>query len=256
MLDKAKALLEYKLCSMNEEIGKVKGFYFDDRHWAIRYLVADTGSWLPGRQVLISPYALRTVSRERHRIALGVTKRQIEDAPWLAPDQLLSPQFEDAYYAFHGWPEYWRGPYAWGPSPHPDHDGRCRRDAATAEAAWTRQLHRTSEVNGAYVQTTDGEMGHVEDFIIDDDTWAIRYLIVSARNWWPGKRVLVSPQWIQRVMWERWEIFVALSGETIREAPEYKETLLVTREYETRLHGHYRRRRYWIAESGPSGDLQ
>lgn len=256
MLDKGKSLLEYRLSSMNEEIGRIKEFCFDDRHWAIRYLVADTGPWLPGRQVLISPYALKAVSRERHRIALGVTKRQIEDAPWLAPDQPVSPQFEDAYYAFHGWPVYWRGPYAWGPSPHPDRGRKYRADGTAAETAWARQLRRTSEVNGAYVQTTDGEMGHVEDFIVDDDTWAIRYLIISAQNWWPGKRVLVSPQWIQQVMWERWEIFVALSGEAIRQAPEYTENLLVTREYEARLHGHYGRRRYWTDESGSRGDVQ
>ena len=86
MLDKAKALLEYKLNRMNQEIGSVKGFYFYDRHWAIRYLAADTGPWLPGRQVLISPHAVNTVSRERHRVVLGVTRRQIEDAPSLDPD--------------------------------------------------------------------------------------------------------------------------------------------------------------------------
>ena len=248
MLDRAKALLQYKLSSRHEEIGRVKEFYFDDRQWVIRYLVADTGAWLTGRQVLISPYALDAVSRERHRMVLGVTKRQIEDAPSLAPDQPVSPQFEDTYYAFHGWPAYWRGPYTWGRSPYPDRDPRYGADGSTGRAGWSRQVRRTSDVHGAYIQTADGEMGHVEDFIIDDDTWAIRYLVINAENWWPGKRVLVSPQWIQRVMWERWEIFVALSAATILEAPEYTENVLVTREYETRLHGHYGRRRYWIDE--------
>ena len=110
MLDKAKALLEYKLNCMNEEIGSVKEFYFDDRHWAIRYSGRRYGSVARRtRQVLISPHAVNTVSRERHRMVLGVTKRQIEDAPWLAPEQPVSPQFEDAYHAFHGWPKYWRG---------------------------------------------------------------------------------------------------------------------------------------------------
>jgi PRC-barrel domain len=245
MIEKAKSLLDYKLSSMNEEIGRIKEFCFDDRHWAIRYLVADTGPWLPERQVLISPYALEAVSRERRRIALGVTKRQIEDAPWLAPDQPVSPQFEEAYHAFHEWPVYWCGPYTWGCSPYPDRD----RKYGTQGTAVTRRrwfhVRRTSEVNGAYVQTPDGEIGHVEDFIIDDDTWAIRYLVISTQNWWPGKRVLVPPQWIRHVMWERWEIFIALSLETIRQAPEYTENLLITHEYEARLHGHYERRRSW-----------
>jgi sporulation protein YlmC with PRC-barrel domain len=256
MLDKAKALLEYKLNCMNEEIGSVKGFYFDDRHWAIRYLAADTGPWLPGRQVLISPHAVNTVSRERHRVVLGVTRRQIEDAPSLDPEQPVSPQFEEAYHTFHGWPKYWRGPYTWGSASRPDRARRHQTQGTDVEAGWAPRVRRTSDVNGAYVQTTDGEMGHVEDLIIDGDTWAIRYLIISAQNWWPGKRVLVSPQWIQRVMWERWEIFIGLSGETIRQAPEYSDHLLVTREYETRLHGHYGRRRYWLDEPEPRGEVQ
>lgn len=256
MLDKARALLEYKLSSMNEEIGRLKEFYFDDRHWAIRYLQADTGAWLAGRQVLLTPHALNAVSRERHRMVLGVTKRQIEDAPSLDPEQPISPQFEDAYYAFYGWPKYWHGPYTWGSSPQPERALRSDVDGAERQPGWAPQVRRTSEVNGAYVQTPDGEMGHVEDLIIDGDTWAIRYLIISAQNWWPGKRVLVSPQWIQRVTWERWEIFLGLTGDVIRQAPEYTDHLLVTREYETRLHGHYGRRRYWLDEPGPASDLQ
>ena len=255
MLDRAKALLEYKLSSRHEEIGPVKALYFDDRRWVIRYLVADTGAWLAGRQVLISPYALSAVSRERHRIVLGVTKRQIADAPSLDHDQAVSPQFEDTYYAFHGWPEYWRGPYTWGGSSYPDRAQRYGAGSAAGTARRAHQVRRTDDVNGAYLQTTDGEMGHVEDLIIDDDTWAIRYLVINAENWWPGKRVLVSPQWIQHVLWERWEIFVGLSAEAIRQAPEYTEHLLVTREYETRLHGHYGRRRYWIDEPATSVPL-
>lgn len=250
MLDKARALLQYKLSSKHEEIGRVKAFYFDDRQWVIRYLVADTGAWLAGRQVLISPYALDAVSRKRHRIVLGVSKRQIEDAPSLDPEQSVSPQFEDAYFGFYAWPKYWRGPYTWGSSLHPDRSRRHGTDGTAGKVGRSRHVRRSSELIEAYMQTTDGEMGYVQDLIIDDDTWAIRYLVVSTQNWWPGKRVLVSSQWIQHVRWERSEIFVALSADTIRKAPEYTEQVPITREYETRLHGHYGRRRYWIDEPG------
>jgi hypothetical protein len=88
-------------------MGKVKDFYFDDQHWTVRYLVADTGNWLPGRQVLISPHALVAAIKEDEHIAVDLTRRQIEDSPSLASDKPVSRQFEEAYYAHYGWPSYW-----------------------------------------------------------------------------------------------------------------------------------------------------
>ncbi len=225
MLDNAKTFLEYKLTSMNEEIGRVTEFYFDDRHWTIRYLAAETGPWLAGRQVLISPHAVNAVSRERQRMVLGVTKRQIENAPSFDVEPPAPPQFENAYPAFDGW-------------------------------GWAGQVRRTSDINGAYVETAGGEMGRVEDLVIESDTWAIRYLVVDGENWWPGKRVLVSTQWIQRVMWDRREISVSLSRDAIRQALEYAQHLLPTREHDTGLHRHGAHPRCWLDEPGAAGNLQ
>jgi uncharacterized protein YrrD len=106
MLSKAKTLKGYKLNSLDGEIGKVKEFYFDDRHWTIRYLVADTGNWLTGRQVLISPYALVAVSKEEQHITIDLTKKQIEASPSLNSDKPVSRQFEQAYYGYYGYPMY------------------------------------------------------------------------------------------------------------------------------------------------------
>jgi hypothetical protein len=88
----------------------------------------------------------------------------------------------------------------------------------------------------------------VADFIIDDETWAIRYLIVDTQNWWPGKKVLISPKWIERVSWSELKVFVNLTRETIRQSPEYKEDALPTRIYEQGLHQHYNRPGYWEDE--------
>ena len=101
MLSKAKTLEGYKLDSLDGEIGKVKEFYFDDRHWTIRYLVAETGNWLADRQVLISPYALAAVNKEAKNIAVDLTKKQIEDSPSLDSDKPVSRQFEQAYYGHY-----------------------------------------------------------------------------------------------------------------------------------------------------------
>ncbi|MGA3141637.1 MAG: PRC-barrel domain-containing protein [Verrucomicrobiota bacterium] len=253
MLNKVKTLEGYKLDSLDGEIGKVKEFYFDDRHWTIRYLVAETGTWLADRQVLISPYALVAVNNEERNIAIDLTKKQIEDSPSLDSDKPVSRQFEEAYLGFYGLPVYWDGPYSWGAYPYfvRDQEARNReqwRKPIKGVKGWDPHLRSTYGVSGHHIQTLDGELGHVEDFIIDDETWAIRYLIIDTHNWWPGKKVLVSPQWIERVSWGERKVFVNLSRETIKQSPEYTEASLLTREYETELHRHYKRQGYWIDE--------
>ena len=125
------------------------------------------------------------------------------------------------------------------------------REATQGEKAWDPHLRSTDEVSGYHIQADDGEIGHVEDFIIDDETWAIRYLIIDTRNWWSGKKVLVSPQWIERTSWDESKVFINLSREAIKQSPEYTEETLLDRDYETGLHRHYNRQGYWVDESAP-----
>jgi uncharacterized protein YrrD len=246
MLNKAKTLKGYKLDSLDGEIGRVQEFYFDDEHWAIRYLVADTGTWLTDRQVLISPYALVAVIKEEKHIVIDLTKKQIEDSPSLNSDKPVSRQFERAYYGYYGWPLYWDGPNAWGIYPSIERDPKGWKKNIKSKKIWDPHLRSTHDVNGHHIQAEDGEIGHVDDFIIDDETWAIRYLIVDTRNWWPGKKVLISPRWIDRVSWDEAKVFVNLPRETIKQSPEYTEESLLTRDYETGLHRHYNRQGYWV----------
>ncbi len=248
MLIKAKTLKGYKLDGLDGEIGKVKEFYFDDRHWTIRYLVADTETWLMGSQVLISPYALIAVVKEEQHVTIALTKKQIEDSPNLNSDKPVSRQFEEAYYRHYGWPTYWGGPCMWGYYPKIVRDREKWREPSQSEKTWDHHLRSTHEVTGYHIHAADGEIGHVEDFIIDDETWAIRYLIIDTQNWWPGKKVLISPQWIERVSWSEKKVFVKLSREAIKQSPGYTEETLLTRDFETRLHRHYTIEGYWVRE--------
>jgi len=215
MLIRAKTLKGYTLDANDGEVGKVHDFYFDDRHRAIRYLGANTGSWLMDRQVLISPYVLDVVNQEDRYITVELTKSQIEDGPSLDSDKPVSRQFEESSYGHYGDPNL-------------------------------RSIHDVSSRN---IQATDGEIGHVEDFIFDDKMWAIRYLIIDTRNWWPGKKVLISPEWIEHVSWSESKVFINLTRGAIKQSPEYTEGSLLTRDYETRLHQHYDRQGYWIDET-------
>jgi len=249
MLYNAKALKGSKLDSLDGEIGKVKQFYFDDLHWTVRYLVADTGTWLSGRQVLISPYALVGIDHHNPydlRIEIDLTKEQIEASPSLDSHKPVSLQFENAYYGHYGWPTYWGGPHIWGSHPHIVRDREKWGQPNQGGKAWDPHLRSTSAVSGHHVQAADGEIGHVDDFIIDDVSWTIRYLVIDTGNWWPGKTVLVSPLWIERVSWGQRKVFVNLTREAIKQSPAYTEQFPLARDYETALHQHYNRKGYWI----------
>ncbi len=248
MLYNAGTLKGYKLASLDGEIGKIKEFYFDDRHWAVRYLVADSGNWLMDRQVLISPHALSAISRGGQYISVNLTKKQIEESPSLESHKPVSRQFEVSYYGYYGWPMYWDGSSMWGPYPYIVHDRDNKTETARDKKTWDPHLRSTHEVSGYHIQARDGEIGHVEDFVIDDEMWAIRYLIIGTQNWWPGKKVLVSPQWIERVSWSESKAFANLTREAIQQSPEYTEESLLTRDYEIGLHRHYNRQGYWHVE--------
>ena len=250
MLNKIKTLNGYRLVNHDEgDIGRVKDFYFDDNHWTVRYLVADTGNWLTGRQVLLSPYALAAVSPNEHHISINLTKQQIESSPDLSSDKPVSQQFEMDYYGYYNWPMYWSGPYAWGAYPYLVRDDDQKRPLTPQEQGWNPHLRSIHEVSGYHIQATDGSIGHIEDFVIDDKTWAIRYLIVDTRNWFPGKKILIAPEWIDRVSWSDSKVFIKLARETIQQAPEYTEESQITRDYETRLHQHYSLRGYWESQA-------
>ncbi|MGB9470216.1 MAG: hypothetical protein WBQ59_12785, partial [Candidatus Acidiferrum sp.] len=138
-----------------------------------------------GRQVLISPYALMAVRKEEQDIAIDLTKKQIEGSPSLESDKPVSRQFEEEYYGYYDWPGYWNGPYMWGTFPYIVRDPEKWKEPTEVEKAGDPHLRSTRAVTGYHIQAKDGEVGHVGDFIVDDETWAIRYLIVDTKNWWP-----------------------------------------------------------------------
>jgi len=249
MLDKAKTLSGYKLRSLDGDIGKVKDFYFDDHLWTIRYLVANTGDWLADRLVLISPHSLKAVNKKERYISINLTKQQIENSPSWGSDKPVSRQLEEDYYGYYGWPTYWSGPLMWGAYSYIPHDRVESSEVNSGGKAWDPHLRSASTVRGYNIQAKDGEIGHIDDFVIDDETWAIRYMVADTQNWWSGKKVLISPRWIERVSWEESKVFVNLLRETIKLSPEYTEEALLTRDYETKLHRHYDREGYWIIET-------
>lgn len=242
------------------ELGNVDQFLFDDERWTIRYLVVSTGALL-GRKVLISPISIDR-NRKTDGLTLSLTKEQIRNSPNIDTDRPVSRQHETEYFNYYGYPYYWGGPGLWGgtsypighpatsrSSGYPDRTSGYAGTAATARPQPARKgdphLRSTKEVIGYYIDATDGNIGHVEDFLFDDEHWAIRYMVIDTVNWWPGKKVVVAPQWIEEVSWMESRVHVNLSRERIKNAPEYDPATMIDRGYEDKLYEHYGSPRYW-----------
>jgi len=255
MLTSAANLRGFTIHARDGELGTVDQFYFDDETWAIRYLTVETGGWLGGRPVLISPFSVVHTDWQARRLTVALTKKQVENSPDIDTHQPVSRRHEAEYFAYYGYPFYWGGPYLWGPEFYPA--SVAAPAIASPEAMADRiekestdsHLRSTDAVTGYHIEAFDGEIGHVEGFLLDDESWAIRYIEVATRNWWPGKKVLVSPAWIERVSWMESKVFAGLTREAIRNALEYLDPARITREYENRLYTHYGRPPYWLSEA-------
>lgn len=251
MLRRVESLRRFSIGANDGEIGKVVEFFFDDDKWTIRYLVADTGGWLSGRKVLISPIFFGTVDWESNVFRVNLTRQQIENSPSIDTDKPVSRQHESSFHDYYNYPYYWVGAGLWDPvavSP-----GAATPVASGPEAAALRQqsdsedihLRSTGDITGSYIETTDGDLGHVQDFIIDDQNWMIRYLLIDTTNWLPGKKVLISPEWVKDMVETDSRVYVDLTQEQIKTSPEYDDETILDRDYEARLYRHYGRSQYW-----------
>lgn len=255
MLRNAKILEGYALRASDGDVGHVRDFYFDDQHWHIRYFVVDTGSWLTGRRVLISPEAVSGQLWADRVIPVGLTQDQVRNSPSVDTAKRVSRQHELKLRHHYGWPPYWGVVFPEAAAVQLGKgaplDAPTQRDTSpiggakgTAGSSADSHLRSTSEVSQYQIEALDGPIGHVDDFLIDDNAWSIRYLVIDTRNWWPGKKVIVAPGWIREVSWAASTVFVDLSRATIKGSPAYDPTQNVTAEYSGQLHDYYGRPRY------------
>lgn len=238
MLHSAKDMKGFKVLSSDGEAGTVKDFYFDNDNWAIRYFVVDTGGWLSGRLVLLSPLSVAGVDWPAEALQVNVSKKQIEDGPGIDTEKPVSRQHETEFFDYYGYPYYWAGPYLWGTSALPATAGGAMMTPATpamegaprAEAARDEQtdesLRSYAEVKGYDIEATDDSVGHVEDFLIDDRDWSIKLMVVDTRDWLPGKDVLISPRRIKSISWLDKVVNVNATRQEVENSQEFDSSLL------------------------------
>ena len=240
MLRSVKDLRGYTIRAADGDIGKVHEFYFDDRGWIIRYLVVDTGTWLPGRRVLLSPSAMGQPDWETQVLPVGLTKGQVEHSPPIDADKPVSRQMERELHVYFGWRPYWGSATVMAIQTEEEANQEAEQEQTDPH------LRSTREVIGYHIRARDGEIGHVEDLIANDEGWGIRYLVVDTHNWLPGRKVLVDPFWSEQVNWAERRVHVDMTCEMVKNSPEFDPSAPVNREYEVRLYDFYGRPKYWL----------
>lgn len=269
MLRQTKDLQDLAIHATDGAIGDVKDLYFDDEAWAIRYLVVDTGSWLFSRKVLISPIAAGKADWLSKTLPVSLTREQVKNAPDIDTDKPLTRQHESSYLDYYNYPYYWGGMGLWGSAAYPSmlmsgyggDDAGAGINAETDRVQAIRQdrerdadphLRSCKAVAGYHIVAIDGEIGHVQGLLVDEDSWAIRYLVVRTSNWWMGHEVLLAPQSIRQMSWAEQTVSVDLTREALRQAPAYDPSVPLTREMETAVYQHYGWAGHWPGAASAS----
>jgi uncharacterized protein YrrD len=253
MLRNITDLRGYAIRATDGEIGTVDDFYFDDEDWAVRYLVVDTGGWLSGRKVLVSPLSLGHPDFIGRVLPVSVTMAQVEHSPNVDTEKPVSRQHEADIFAYYGYPAYWGGDGLWGMGAYPGSLTAEARIEANMAAHWREPAEAHGDVHlrsarvviGNHVHASDGDIGHVQDLLVDDHSWAIRYLVVNTSNWWGGHQVIVAPRWVDAVSWPEAKVSVAMRRSAISHAPRYDAAAEFDRQKEEALYQHFGRLDYW-----------
>jgi uncharacterized protein YrrD len=243
MLWRVRELLGCAIGATDGTLGRIHDVYFDDQQWVVRYLAAETGHWLTGRRVLLSPLSVRRINWSYRWVAVALSRQQVRNSPAVDTQKPIERQHESPLLEYYGLRHYWMADRPWGGIVGPVGVKPIPRSGALGGAATEaepgdRHLHSARMVIGYTVYAADGEVGCVEDFLVDDHTWTVRYLVLDSRHWWPGRRVLAAER-IGRVSWMELGVHVELDRDTIRQAPEYDPARPIDRAYEARLHDHY-----------------
>lgn len=241
MLHRVTELESYRLRAVDGDIGTIEDFYFDDHAWTARYFVVNTGGWLGGRKVLISPVAITAVNEQDRVLELGHTKEQIEKSPPIEADKPVSRQYEEQFHHYYKWSFYWEVMKTLAPGEPPADPAVSLEESERGDP----YLRSAREVAGYRIGAIDDEMGHVEDFIVEDENWDVRYMEIEAGNWLRGKKILIAPTWIEKVKWAERIVRVSLPRAAIESAPAYDPSKLISREYEVKLFEHYGHPGYW-----------
>lgn len=249
MLWNASAIKGYAIAASDGRLGTVSDFLFDDATWLVRWLVVDTGNWLSGRKVLLPPSVAGHPDRNGREFSVGLTMQQVKNSPDIGTDRPVSRLMEAGVYDHYGWSPYWgmglyMGGYGYaGSSMAASSLLESRRHEKEIADTWRDDddphLRSIEAVTGYHVHASDGEIGHVEDFLLEDSDWSIHFLVIDTTNWWPGKQVLISPRSSQSINWGDRLVNLNVDRQRVKNSPTYDASTTIDGVYEKRFHDHY-----------------
>lgn len=212
-----KSMIGYKILATDGEIGSVEEFYFDDVTWNIRYLVVETGNWLLGRKVLISRAALDKPDQKTKTFSVNLTCDQVRNSPNIDTQRPVYRQHEEELHAYYSWPLYWESGYGgtFGVTPYPLFENALDQKPIGPRQEDDLHLRSTAHISGYAIHATDGEIGHVEGFLFDDEKWVLIYMVVDTGHWLPGKKILLPPHWINDIKWEKSCVYLNRAKEAV-----------------------------------------
>jgi sporulation protein YlmC with PRC-barrel domain len=247
MLWNASAITGFGIVETDGELGSVKDLLVDDKDWVVRWLLVDPGHWLPGRKVLLPPSVLGKPDRENRQFPVKLSKQQVKDSPDVDTDLPVSRQSEAQLYEHYDWQPYWDGSFS--PTSlimavptdvtmelsHED----WRDQPEGARLPGNPHLRSIAEFAAYDIHATDGEIGGVEDVLIDDNGWTVRYLTIDTGNWWPGERVLIAPRSVLKIDWAAKIIYLNVDRETVKKSPAYDPAITVDGAYDEKHLAYY-----------------
>jgi hypothetical protein len=247
MLWNASAISQYTIEAIDGPVGTVSDFLFDDSSWSVRWLVVDTGKWLTGRKVILPTAVLGHPDPTTGTFSVRLTLQQVEDSPEIDPERPASRRAETRVYEHYRWNPYWGGGYmsgyigSYGMTPFPVSGSNDQKfEIAAAERNINSStLCSVEVVTGYHIEARDGDLGHIEDFLVEDGDWSIHFLVVDTRNWWVGKRVLISPKSVLDIDWQERMVTLDVDRQKVKDSPAYDPSTTVDKAFEQQFHRHY-----------------
>lgn len=256
MLLRASRLEQSRLRATDGRIGKIKTFLFDEEQWVLRYIVAKYGFALFGKRVLISPMSVTGAPRDGEAIAVGLTRKQVKSAPTADLAQPVSRKKEAQFLRYYRVPVYWGGAGLWGGALTPLEAGSLSSAPAVdeefapdtdLESDDESHLRSTREVAGYRVCAPEDEVGVITDFVIEDTTWAIRYLRIETAEDIGGGTLFISPYWVREISWIERKVSIDTPLAQLKAVPKAGTGGggQPTRDEEEHLHEFFGKVRYW-----------
>jgi sporulation protein YlmC with PRC-barrel domain len=217
-----RSIIGFSIRATDGDLGKVNEFYFDDTTWTIRYMVVETGSWLSNRKVLISLFAMGKPDWESRTFPVNLTRDQIRNSPDIDTERPVYRQHEAQLHQYYEWPQYWEPGYGGilGITPFPLLEIPVPQESPDPDRHDDPHLRSTRQVTGYHIHATNGEIGHVTDFKVDDEGWRLCNLVVDTGSWLPGKKVIIPVAWIKNVDWAEAAVYVDRMRESVKNSPD------------------------------------